>query len=94
MADMQGTDNEDVAQQAQRGRQQIEAAILRLLDKSAGGLTNAEIARELGLETGMKTGQKNYLTWSILKEMAQGGTIGTSPKPPGRTGVLYVAPKS
>jgi hypothetical protein len=79
----------DFVNQAQAGRDLIERAIIGLLQARAEGLTNAQIARELMLETGLKTGQKNYLTWSILKELVARGLVGTSPKQKG-SGVLFV----
>ena len=81
--------NTDIISQAQSGRQLIEQAIIRLLLITPGGLTNAQVARELRLETGLKTGQKNYLTWSILREMTAHGVISTQPKGQGK-GDIYV----
>lgn len=79
----------DLVSEAQAGRELIERAIIGLLATKSHGLTNAQIARELLLETGLRTGQKNYLTWSILKELVARGMIGTIPKLKG-SGVLFV----
>jgi hypothetical protein len=53
-------------QQAQAGLQQIEAAILALLAQHPDGLTNAEIAKSLGIETGEPGEHRNMLSWSIV----------------------------
>ncbi len=74
---------------AQTGRELIERAITGLLAANPEGLTNAQIARALMLETGLKTGQKNYLTWTILKELAERGLVGTKPKQKG-SGMLFM----
>ena len=81
------------AAQAQRGLRQIEEAILALLGAVPGGRSNAEIARELGLETGGTRGQKNYLTWSILQEMIVRKTVSAVPSPIRKREILYVLPR-
>jgi hypothetical protein len=53
-------------QRAQVGLQQIEEAILALLEQHPEGLTNAEVARSLGIETGEAGEHRNMLSWSII----------------------------
>jgi hypothetical protein len=79
-------------EKAQFGRAQIEEAILELLQTKLEGLSNAEVATHLGLETGATSGQKNYLTWSILQGMVQRQLLATSAKPNGQRGTHYTLP--
>lgn len=44
----------------------IKEAILAHLGRSPGGLRNAQIARDLGLESVHEGRQKDYLTYSVL----------------------------
>lgn len=61
------SDEQLLNEQAQQGRAMIENAILSLLATTEAGLSNAEIADQLGLKSSGKTGQRNYLTWSVLQ---------------------------
>ena len=51
---------------AQEGLQQIEQAMLRLLELNPQGLRNAQIADLLGLHSDFRGNQRDYLTYSIL----------------------------
>jgi hypothetical protein len=75
---------------AQQGLELIEQSIAALLIDNSQGLSNVEIARRLGLETGQDR-QKNYLTWAIVQEMVTRGDAATTPKPNHKTALLYVA---
>ncbi len=81
------------AEKAQLGLRQIEEAIIALLRAVPEGRSNAEIARELGLETGGTRGQKNYLTWSILQEMIARKMVSAIPKPDRKSGIVYALPR-
>ena len=51
---------------AQEGLQQIEDAMLRLLDRNPQGLRNAQIADLLDLRSDFLGNQKDWLTYSVL----------------------------
>lgn len=74
---------------AQEGLSLIEGAIVSLLTQHEQGLSNAEIAAALKLETRGLRGQRNYLTWSILKKLESEGRISSFPSSLRKTGVLY-----
>ena len=60
---------------AQAGRQQIEDAILRLLDANPQGLRNVDIARGLGLSFDFGGNYKNQLTYGVLGRLLARGAI-------------------
>jgi len=62
-------------QQAQSARRELENSITEFLKTKPAGLTNSEIARELGLETDFEGRQKNYLTYSILGGLLARGAV-------------------
>jgi hypothetical protein len=76
-------------EKAQSAREQMEEAIVELLQTKPEGLSNAEVAAYLGLETGVAGGQKNYLTWSILQGMVQRKLLSATAKPNGKRGTHY-----
>lgn len=78
------------AEKAQSGLHQIEEAILGLLQVFPDGLGNAEVAKELGLETSGASGQRNYLTWSVLQGMVARNILATIPRPKRTHQTLYV----
>ena len=63
------------AEMAQRGLGQIEDAILELLRIHPTGLTNAEIARLLGVETGQPGQHRNMLSWTIIGRLIEAGRV-------------------
>jgi hypothetical protein len=62
-------------EQAQRGVKLLREAILTLLERSPEGLTNAQVADELGIRSTYKTGSKDYFSWSLLGQMLTEGRI-------------------
>ncbi|MEQ1640824.1 MAG: hypothetical protein ABL881_08435 [Novosphingobium sp.] len=56
-------------------RSELESAILDYLKSKADGATNVEVARDLGLESGLSGNQKNYLSYSLLGELKERGLI-------------------
>ena len=60
---------------AQSGRQQIEEAILRLLDANPQGLRNVDIARALGLSFDFAGNYKNHVTYGVLGSLLARGEI-------------------
>jgi hypothetical protein len=53
----------------------IKEAILDQLSDSKEGLRNADIARELGLESDHEGHQKDYLTYSVLGLLLKQGEV-------------------
>jgi hypothetical protein len=80
----------DDTRNAQQGLNLIIDSILNVLTKNPLGLSNVEIARILGLETGKNGNQKNYLTWSILQELLARNQVALTPNPKHKTASLYV----
>jgi hypothetical protein len=64
-----------IQKQAQSGLRQLEGAILELLSQHPVGLTNAEIARTLGIETGEPGEHRNMLSWSIIGRLIRSGQV-------------------
>jgi hypothetical protein len=60
---------------AEAALRQLEEAIEGLLEQHPDGLTNAEIARELGIETGSPGEHRNMLSWSIVGRLVRSGRI-------------------
>lgn len=60
---------------ALHGLSLLRKAVRLLLEDNPQGLTNVEIARALGLESPRGTAQKNYLTWTILKQLENEGKL-------------------
>lgn len=60
---------------AQEALAQLERAVVELLRRTPTGLTNAEIARELGIETGEPGEHRNMLTWSIVGRLQRAARI-------------------
>ena len=56
----------ELVERAQAARAELEQCIMELLDVHKNGLSNAQISRELRLESDSKGGQTNYLTYSLL----------------------------
>lgn len=53
-------------EKAQEGLSILKEAILELLGQKSDGLTNAEIAKMLDIQSDYLGGQKDYLSWSVL----------------------------
>ena len=83
------SDEQLLNEQAQQGRAMIENAILSLLATTEAGLSNAEIADQLGLKSSGKTGQRNYLTWSVLQKLVLEDRVQSLPRPRSKSGVIY-----
>ena len=62
-------------EQARDGLRQIEDAIVTLLKQHPDGLTNAEIAKTLGIETGESGEHRNMLSWSIIGRLIRSGRV-------------------
>jgi uncharacterized protein len=62
-------------EKSQAGLDMIKDAILSELKHHAHGMTNAEITRNLGLESDSEGKMKNYLAWSILGILLHEGKI-------------------
>ena len=60
---------------AQEGLQQIENAMLRLLDRNPQGLRNAQIADLLDLRSDFLGNQKDWLTYSVLGGLIKQGKV-------------------
>ena len=63
------------SEQAQQGVSLIKSAILNLLYRTSGGLTNAEISHALGLRSDQNGNHKNMLAWSILGVLMKEGKV-------------------
>lgn len=60
---------------AAEGLQQIENAVIELLNRNPQGLRNIQITDLLGLSSGVRGGHRNYLTYSVLGNLLQQGRI-------------------
>ncbi len=63
------------ADKAKEGLVALKAAILDCLAKHPEGISNSQIARELGLESDFQGKQKNYLSWSVLGLLVNEGRV-------------------
>ena len=70
--------HEDEQQIARQGLEQIETAILSLLDRHPEGLRNAQIAEFLDLRSNFRGRQKDYLTYSVLGGLLHRGNASRS----------------
>jgi hypothetical protein len=53
-------------ERAQLGLDLLKAAVLELAQANAAGVTNADVAKELGLQSDYGGGSKDYLSFSVL----------------------------
>ena len=60
---------------AREGLVFLERSILGVLAQHPNGLSNIEITKLLGLQSGRGGNQKNYLSWSILGRLMQANRI-------------------
>ncbi len=65
---------------AQAGLQQIEEAILEILERHPEGLRNAEIAQSLGLTSDFRGSYKNYLTYTVLMSLIAKSKVARTPQ--------------
>ena len=62
-------------QQSQRALQLLKQAVLDYLQSQPDGVTNADVARSLKLESDFQGQQKNYLSWSVLGLLVNEGKV-------------------
>ena len=62
-------------ERAQAGLELLKAAVLELAQANANGVTNAETAKSLGLQSDYAGGSKDYLSWSVLGLLMKEGKI-------------------
>ena len=62
-------------EKSQAGLDMLKNAILSELRHHPHGMTNAELTRQLGLESDSEGKMKNYLAWSILGILLSEGKI-------------------
>ena len=74
-----GADN-PVRSLAEEGLNQIEDAILELLQHNPQGLSNVDIANMLNLHSAVRGGRRNYLTYSILGGLLADGRVARDEK--------------
>ena len=71
-------------EQAQLGLAILKGAVVRLIDASTEGLTNADLANSLGLRSDYRGRQKDYLSYSLLGLLPREGRVsrkeGRSPR--------------
>ena len=72
--------HEDERQIARQGLEQIETAILNLLERHPEGLRNAQIAEHLDLRSDFRGRQKDYLTYSVLGGLLHRGKVARDEK--------------
>jgi hypothetical protein len=62
---------------------ELERAVMDLLDGHPGGLSNAQIAKELGLFSPVGEPQRNQVTWWLLRKLVETGRVTktNSPRP-------------
>ena len=53
-------------QKAERGLRLVQDAVLDLLSEHREGLTNAQIANELGLQSDYEGHLQGYLSWAVM----------------------------
>ena len=68
-------DNARARSLAAEGLQQVENAVIELLHRNPQGMRNVQIANLLGLRSGVRGGQRNYLTYSVLGNLLDQGKI-------------------
>lgn len=62
-------------QRAIEGLNMIETAILEYIGSSTDGVSNSDIAKDLGLESDISGKHRNYLSWSILGNLLNKGLV-------------------
>jgi hypothetical protein len=64
-----------VVERAQIGLLLLKTAVLELAQANPAGITNAEAAKTLGLQSEYSGGSKDYLSWSVLGLLMREGKI-------------------
>lgn len=64
-----------VREKAQLALRMLREAVLELAQSNAGGVTNSEVARSLGLQSDYAGGSKDYLSFSLLGLLMRDGKI-------------------
>jgi hypothetical protein len=62
-------------EKAGRGLQFIQDAVIDLLSEHREGLTNAQIAKELGLHSDYQGHHQGYLAWSVMGLLLNAGKV-------------------
>jgi len=62
-------------EQAQEGLSLLRRSILKTIKNNPGGINNADIAKELCIQSDYQGSQKNYLSWSILGLLLNEGKV-------------------
>jgi len=62
-------------EKAERGLSLLKQAIIELLRASPGGLRNTDIAKDLNLESAHAGGHRNFLTYSVLGQLIEQGSV-------------------
>ena len=68
-----------VVERAQLGLDLLKAAIMELVESNAQGVTNADVARTLGLKSDYQGRQKDYLSYSLLGLLLREGRLSRAP---------------
>ena len=76
-------------QQAEHGLKQLKQAIIGYIAAHPEGVTNAQVATDLQLESDFEGKHQNYLSWSILGILVNEGLIRYRLN--GRSKVYFVA---
>jgi len=74
---------------SEQGLAEIEDAVVALLRRSAGGMTNVEVTHALGLESEYLGGQRNYLSLSILGRLIASSRVQVAKSPDGRRNLYF-----
>jgi len=69
------TNSLKVAEKAKAGVNMIKEAILEYLREHPNGVSNAEIVRDLKLESDFEGENHNYLSWSVIGLLVNEGKI-------------------
>ena len=62
-------------EKAQKGLALVEKAVLDFIAQNPNGVSNAEIATALSLESDISGKHRNYLSWSILGNLTNKGLV-------------------
>jgi len=74
---------------AQQGLTLIKNAIVEYIREHPNGVTNAEIARNLGIESDYEGKQRDYLSWSVIGLLLREGRIRYETR--GRSKLYFIA---
>lgn len=68
-----------VLEKAQLALELLKRTVLELAKANPGGVTNAEVAKTLGLQSDYAGGSKDYLSWSLLGILMREGRLKREP---------------